>query len=137
MDIIVSFPGGKRINAEVAGFTVETDQPVSLGGQGAAPAPYDLFLVSIATCAAIYVLGFCQARNITTEGLAVVQRSNMDPTTKLLRAVRIEITLPTGFPGKYRAAIVRAAEGCKVKRTLAAAPSFEVVVSEPEARSVA
>ena len=137
MDIVVSFPGGKRINAEVAGFTVETDQPVSLGGKGSAPAPYDLFLVSLATCAAIYVLGFCQARTIPTDGLALVQRTEVDPTTKLVRSVRIEITLPFGFPDKYRAAIVRAAEGCKVKRTMETPPSFEVVVSNPEVRSVA
>ncbi len=137
MDIVVSFPGGKRINAQVEGFTVETDQPVSLGGQGAAPAPYDLFLGSLATCAAIYVLGFCQARNIPTDGLALVQHSEMDPGTKLASRVRIEITLPIGFPEKYKEAIVRAAEGCKVKRTMQAPPSFEVVAVEMPVRSVA
>jgi hypothetical protein len=42
-------------------------------------------------------------------------------------------SLPPGFPDRYRAAIVRAAESCKVKKTIAAAPSFEVVVADAQA----
>ncbi|HTM43306.1 MAG TPA: OsmC family protein [Polyangiaceae bacterium] len=129
MDIQVSFPGGKRVNAQVGNFVIETDQPPEFGGNGAAPAPYDLFLASIGTCAGIYVLGFCQARGIPTEGLRLLQHNELDPTSKLLRTVRLELSLPPGFPEKYRAAIVKAAEGCKVKKTLASAPSFEVVVT--------
>src|SRR5690242_16184098 len=73
-DTEVTFPGGKRVAANVAGRVIRTDQPASLGGEDSAPAPFDLFLASIATCAGIYVLGFCQARNLSTEGLAVRQR---------------------------------------------------------------
>src|SRR5215471_4208280 len=60
MDIEVSFPGGKRVDAQVGEFAIRTDQPEALGGAGTAPTPYDLFLASLATCAGIYVLGFCQ-----------------------------------------------------------------------------
>jgi putative redox protein len=126
MNIDVSFPGGKRVNAQLGEFEIETDQPEELGGAGSAPAPYDIFLASLATCAGIYVLGFCQARGIPTEGLRVTQRHEFDPDTKLVRRVRIELHLPAGFPEKYRAAIVRTAEGCKVKKTLTAPPVFEV-----------
>lgn len=38
----------------------------------------------------------------------------------------LEIVLPRSFPEKYRAAVVRAAEGCKVKKTILAAPDVEV-----------
>jgi ribosomal protein S12 methylthiotransferase accessory factor len=126
MDIQVSFPGGKRVDAHLGEFEISTDQPEELGGAGAAPPPYDLFLASLATCAGIYVLGFCQARGIDTEGLRLTQRHDYDPDTKLVRRVRIELCLPPDFPEKYRAAIVRAAENCKVKKTLAAPPAFEV-----------
>lgn len=125
-DIEVTFPGGKRVDANLAGRVIRTDQPASLGGEDSAPAPFDLFLASIATCAGIYVLGFCQARNLSTEGLALRQRVDIDPETKLPRRVRIEIDLPHGFPERYRTAITRAAENCKVKKTIAAAPIFEV-----------
>jgi hypothetical protein len=39
----------------------------------------------------------------------------------------MEVTLPASLPEKYRVAIVRAAEGCKVKKTIAASPLIEVV----------
>lgn len=128
-DIEVSFPGGKRVDARVGEFVVRTDQPATLGGNGSAPAPFDLFLASIATCAGIYVLGFCQARGLPTEGLGLRQHVDVDPATKLPTRVRLELTLPPGFPEKHRKPIVRAAEGCKVKKTIAAAPAFEVVVT--------
>jgi ribosomal protein S12 methylthiotransferase accessory factor len=132
MDIEVTFPGGKRVNAEVGRFQVKTDQPSELGGAESAPAPYDLFLASLATCAGIYVLGFCQARGISTQGLRLTQRHEYDPQTKLVSRVRIDLHLPADFPEKYRASIVRTAEGCKVKKTLAAPPIFEVeLASDP------
>ena len=129
MDIVISFPGGKRVDAHVGDFVVRTDQPASLGGADAAPSPFDLFLASIATCAGIYVLGFCQARGLSTEGLAIRQHVDLDPETKLPRRIALEIALPPGFPEKYRTAIVRAAEGCKVKKTIAAQPAVDVVVA--------
>lgn len=133
VDIEVTFPGGKRVDAKVGGFVVHTDQPADAGGDGSAVAPFDLFLASLATCAGIYVLGFCQARGLATEGVSLRQQVDLDATTKLPARIRLELTLPRTFPEKYRAAVVRAAEGCKVKKTLAAAPLIEVVVAQPGA----
>jgi ribosomal protein S12 methylthiotransferase accessory factor len=132
-DIRVTFPGGKRVDAQVGAYVVRTDQPVEGGGTGSAVAPFDLFLASLATCAGIYVLGFCQARGLDTEGLALRQRVEVDAATKLPSRVLLELTLPPSFPEKYRTAVVRAAEGCKVKKTIAAAPLIDVVVTGGEA----
>jgi putative redox protein len=130
MDIEVTFPGGKRVDAQVGAHVVRTDQPVSAGGEDGAPAPFDLFLASIATCAGIYVLGFCQARGLSTEGIALKQSVELDEATHLPQSVRITLTLPPAFPDKYRSAIVRAAEGCKVKKTILAQPTFEFGLAE-------
>lgn len=132
MDIRVSFPGGKRVDAELGGRVIATDQPPDLGGADSAPAPFDLFLASIATCAGIYMLGFCQARGLATEGLGLSQHVEYDPESKLPRHVKLELTLPPAFPEKYRSAIVRAAERCKVKQTIAAQPSFEITTQGGE-----
>jgi ribosomal protein S12 methylthiotransferase accessory factor len=135
-EIVLSFPGGKRVDARVGGFVVATDQPAEQGGQGGAPAPFDLFLASIATCAGIYALGFCQARGLATQGLGLVQRAVFDPDTHLPTRVELELTLPEGFPERYRPAIQRAVEGCKVKKTIAAAPVFDVVFASQEVAHV-
>jgi putative redox protein len=126
MDIVVSFPGGQRVDAVLGPFTVHTDQPIVAGGDASAPAPFDLFLTSLATCAGLYVVAFCRARAIPTEGISLVQHVEVDPETHLPRAIRQVVRLPASFPEKYRAAIARAAEGCKVKKAIASAPHIEV-----------
>jgi putative redox protein len=139
MDIQISFPGGKRVDAQLGAHLIQTDQPVAGGGQDGAPAPYDLFLASMGTCAGIYVLGFLQARGLPTAGLGLLQRVEKDPTTGLPSHISFEITLPPGVPEKYRPAVVRAAEQCKVKKTLEAPPEMVVRLSgepAPEAAHV-
>ena len=130
MDIKISFPGGKRVDAELGDLHVQTNQPVEQGGAGSAPAPFDLFLASLATCAGLYILGFCQARSISTDGVQVVQHNRFDPVSHRLEGVELEIGLPPSFPAKYREAVGRAAEGCKVKKTLMSPPAVSVRVSE-------
>jgi len=126
-DIEVTFPGGKRVDARVGRFVLRTDQPVELGGEGSAVAPFDLFLASLATCAGIYVVGFCQARGLSTEGITLRQHVEVDAGTHLPSRIRLELGLPPSFPERYRVAVARAAEGCKVKKTMAAQPVVEVV----------
>ncbi len=130
----ITFPGGKRVDAKVGKHVVHTDQPVDAGGEDTAVAPFDLFLASLATCAGLYVLGFCQARKIPTDGITLRQSVDVDPETKLPARIHLELTLTPSFPEKYRTAVMRAAEGCKVKKTLAAAPVVEVVLATEAAR---
>ncbi len=125
-DLVVTFPGGKRVNAEFRGLVMETDQTVENGGQASAPEPYSLFLASIGTCAGIYVLSFCQARGLPTEGLTLTQRMEFDPVTHVLKGVDLDIHVPPGFPAKYHDALVRAADGCAVKKAIQAKPEFRV-----------
>jgi putative redox protein len=127
-DIEVTFPGGKRVDARLGPFILCTDQPPELGGDGSAPSPFDLFLTSLATCAGLYVLGFCRARDIPTDDITLHQRVEVDEITHLPKCISLTLDLPASFPEKYRAAVVRAAEGCKVRKTIAAAPKFEIVV---------
>ncbi len=104
-------------------------QPVEAGGEGSAPTPFDYFLASLGTCAGIYVLSFCQQREIATEGLALTQRMELATTgdgKKKLSKGAIEITLPPGFPEKYLNAVVKAAELCAVKKAIMDPPEFAI-----------
>ena len=125
MDMEIYFPGKKRVYARYKGFVVETDQPVEAGGDNSAPAPVDLFLLSIGTCAGYYVLSFLQQRGLSTEGAGVVLRREVDPGTHLPSKISLEIKLPADFPDKYRDAVIRAAEQCAVKRALENPPAFD------------
>jgi putative redox protein len=125
MDIRVTFPGGKRVDAQLGRHVIHTDQPPAQGGNDEAPAPFDLFLASLGTCAGIYVLGFCQARGLSTDAIELVQRHETDETGHLTK-VTLDILLPPSFPEKYRVAVARAAENCRVKKALAAPPEIAV-----------
>jgi ribosomal protein S12 methylthiotransferase accessory factor len=126
MEFEVYFPGNKRVYADFGGFTVETDQPLTGGGDGSAPAPFDLFLASLATCAGIFVLGFMQQRRLSTEGTRIRMRTHHDPEKHLVAKIDLDIDLPADFPEHYREAVIRAAELCTVKRHLADPPAFAV-----------
>ena len=129
MEMKVTFPGGEKVNAELNGRIIPTDQPVGVSGDGSAPTPFDYFLASLGTCAGIYVLSFCRHRQIATEGLALTQRMEFAATAdgkRRLAKVAMEITLPDGFPEKYRNAVVKAAELCSVKKVLSDPPEFEI-----------
>lgn len=128
----VNFPGGKRVNANYKGFSVETDQPKNEGGDGTAPAPFDLFLASMGTCAGVFIVFFCESRNIPTENIHLTLRFENNAKTHLMEKIDIDIHLPPAFPDKYRKAVVRAAEMCTVKRNLMAPPIIRVnAISQP------
>jgi ribosomal protein S12 methylthiotransferase accessory factor len=116
------------VDATFGNHVVRTDQGPEHGGEGAFPEPFDVFLASLATCAGAYVLGFCLARGISTDGIEVIQRHRFADDTHRLERVELELSLPASFPEKYRAAVLRAAEGCKVRKSLAMPPDVQVTL---------
>jgi putative redox protein len=128
----ITFDGGKIVTAHSHGHKIVTDQPLDNGGGNTAPAPYDLFLASIGTCAGIYVKSFCDNRNIPTEGIKIIQSHEWNEETGLPVNIKLDIKLPEGFPEKYKASLIHVAELCKVKKTIANPPEFEIFTSKNE-----
>jgi ribosomal protein S12 methylthiotransferase accessory factor len=126
-EMIVSFGGGKKVNAEFNGFTIHTDQATYAGGEGSAPEPFALFLASIGTCAGIFVLSFCQSRGIPTEGIRIVQSHFVKESGRGIGKIELAIELPPEFPDKYKDAVINAANLCAVKKHIQDPP--EIVVT--------
>jgi putative redox protein len=125
MEMIIDFPGNSRVDAHFGNFTVATDQlPVA-----SAPSPFEIFLASIGTCAGIYVLGFCQQRQLPTDGIRIVERIDYNTVTRMVDTIGLEIQVPSGFPEKYRDSLIRSAELCAVKKHLEKPPRFEITTS--------
>jgi putative redox protein len=129
VDIQVRSAGGKRVEALIKDFTVMTDQSVKAGGEGSAPAPFDLFLASLATCAGIYVYEFCIPRNIPVDDITITMHTERSHETGMLTTVDIDVHLPADFPKKYEAAVVRAVDLCAVKKHLAKPPPIHTKVN--------
>lgn len=129
MDMKITFPGGKKVNAEFNGFTHKTNQAITSGGEGSAPEPFALFLASIGTCAGIYVLGFCQQRGIDTKGMEIIQSMNFNLTSGMIDKIELSIVLPDGFPDKYKKAVINSANLCAVKKHLETPPQFSIITT--------
>ncbi len=125
MDIKVTFDGNKKVNALVGNHIVCTDQPLNGGGEDSAPSPFELFLASMATCAGIFVKGYCDNRNIPADGITLTQTHEFDEKG-LATKIDIIVHLPKDFPEKYIDSVVNVANLCKVKKQLLAVPEMTV-----------
>ncbi|MFC2101207.1 OsmC family protein, partial [Bacteroidota bacterium] len=93
-----------------------------------APAPFDLFLASIATCSGIYVKSFCRSRNIDTSNITLIQRHSYNQEKRLIDQIEIEVHLPEDFPEKYKPMIQNVIDQCAVKKHLMNPPEFSIKV---------
>ena len=125
----ITFDGGKVITAHLNGHTIRTDQSLKGGGTNTAPAPYDLFLASIGTCAGIYVKSFCDQRGISTENMKIIQSMEFDPAKGVPSVIKLDIQVPADFPEKYKDAMINVASLCAVKKTINSAPGFEITTT--------
>lgn len=126
MDMKIYFPGNKRVDVDYRGFTIRTDQSVKSGGDDTAPAPFDLFLASIGSCSGIYVLSFCQSRNIPTDDITINLAIDYDNQKKLIGTITITVQLPDDFPEHYIKPLLRAAEFCAVSKHLYDPPAIKL-----------
>lgn len=126
MDMIITFDGNKKVNAEYRGHVIKTDQSERAGGDGSAPEPFSLFLASIGTCAGIYAKSFCDQREIPTEGLRIVQSMEYDHQEGRISGIKLRIELPEEFPDKYKKALIASVNLCAVKRHLQNPPDIKV-----------
>jgi ribosomal protein S12 methylthiotransferase accessory factor len=130
MKMEVYFEGKKKVNAIYNGIVIKTDQPAEAGGEGSAPAPFDLFLASIGTCAGIYVKSFCDQRGIPTDKIRIYQSLKYDVRKQLISEINLDIKLPEDFPEKYKEAVVNVANLCAVKKHLLDPPQINVQITE-------
>ena len=124
----IVFPGGKRVDAVYKGFTIKTDQSKRTGGEETAPQPFDLFLASIGTCTGIYVVYFCEKRDIPVEDIELVLKKEKNEETKMVEKISIEIKLPPEFPDKYKKALIKSAEKCAVTKHLYDPPKITLTI---------
>ena len=128
MEMIIDFPNGQKVTAKFQGFQVTTDQPIESGGENTAPDPFSLFLSSIGTCTGIYVLRFCQERNLPTEGLNLMLKTQWNEKKSLISTIDITIKTGNNFPDKYKKTLIKVANLCTVKRHLKKPPIINITI---------
>ena len=127
MSIKITFTGNKKIDAYQDSFVVHSDQKKEDGGNESAPTPFNYFLISIALCAGHYINEFCNKRNISTDGITLIQKTVHDNEKKRIAKLITEIHLPETFPEKYKSAVINAANTCAVKKYIENPFEFETI----------
>ena len=126
MQVKVRFLDNLRLEASFDDFTVISDQPIRYKGDGTAPGPFDYFLASSALCAAYFAKAYCNARDIPTEDMSIVQDNIVDPENRYQQTFKIRAEPPEGISEKDRIGIIRAMDRCTVKRVIKNGLGFEV-----------
>jgi len=128
MEIKINFTGNKKMDAVFEDYVIKCDQPLDNDGDASAPSPYDYFLASTALCAGYFVKAYCDSRNLSVEGIKLLQNNNRDTQNKYKQIIDIQIQFPESFSQKDKDGIVRAIQGCSVKKTIQEVPEFKISI---------
>jgi len=124
-EMVIRFPGGKRVDADYHGFTIKTDQSVQDGGENSAPTPSALFFAAIGACTGLYALNFCEKRHIDPGRVKMTVELQLHPKTHMVEKIIFKTDLPPEFPEKYTTALERSMGLCYVKKHFEQPPQFE------------
>ncbi|KAF0196980.1 MAG: hypothetical protein FD169_652 [Bacillota bacterium] len=113
---------GSKANAHFRDLVLET-------GTGS-PSPFELFIASLGTCAALTAAGYCRKKGLSAEGLKINIDVERHPDTRLASEIKMEFVIPAGFPQEEIAPLVELAGDCFVKKHLYTAPQFTTAVTQ-------
>jgi len=133
LEINVSLDGNKCVSAQVGNHIIKTDQPVRHGGEDSAPAPFELFMASIGSCAGFFVQEYCASKGVDTEGISITLKKQKNEDGELTGFITC-INIPDSLPKKYHSILKNVAKQYTVKKAIMSGP--ELVVETASVPSV-
>ena len=123
----VRFVSGESYEASVRGHRVLVDQPAGAGGQDDAPTPTELFVASLATCAAFYAGRYLTRHGYGRDGLTVSASFDMaSDRPARVSGIRLTVQAPADLPASRRPALYAVVSHCTVHNSLASPPSVAI-----------
>lgn len=113
---------GNKANAEFRDVVLETG--------GGAPSPFEFFIASLGTCAALTAAGYCRKKGLNAEGLKINIDVERHSETRLATEFKMEFVIPAVFPQEEIAPLVEAAGDCFVKKHLYTPPKFTTTITQ-------
>lgn len=129
MKIEIKLLEGQKLQANFGELQIISAQSVSMGGDESYPEPFDYFLASMPLCAGFYIRKFCEARDISTQGISLIQEHSTIGEDKYHKRFAIKVSLPEEFPEIYKKALLAAANTCTVKKVIQAMPEFDIQIA--------
>lgn len=133
-EVVVGHLGGDRYRMVVRGHGVTVDQPVDAGGTDEGPTPTELFVGSLATCAAFFAGRFLRRHLSSDQDFWIEARFAMGDRPSRVSRVEIDLVLPAGIPPAVRDGALAAAERCTVHASILT--PLEIRIAAPEREPV-
>ena len=128
--IAVRHEAGDRFWISIRGHDVLVDQPPPASGD-AGPTPTELFVASLAACAAFYARRFLARHGLPDGALAVRSTFAWAPDHSRLSAIELRVEIPEGVPEELEPALLRAVERCTVHESIRHAPFVTCEIATP------
>ena len=125
-EIQVGHKEGDLFEIGIRGHLLHVDQPLENGGGDAAPTPTELFVASLASCAAFYVRRYLARHDLPTGGLSVTATFSMAEGPARVGEIGVVVTVPRGVPVERRRALLAVAKHCTVHNTLEQPPEVSI-----------
>ncbi len=122
MTAITKVHGPTGTATEIDGYTLITEPPVAAGGSGEYPPATRMAVAAMLNCIFSGFTAFCKKREIPTEGLQMAFNGNIEDG--VYDKMNLTLTLPSGFPDKYRDTLARVVETCTVKKIMQNLPEI-------------
>ncbi|MEA2035963.1 MAG: OsmC family protein [Nanoarchaeota archaeon] len=102
---------------KIGNYPLKIDVPAEMGGKDRALTPPQIFLASIASCTAAFLVKYCKTAAIDTTGLKVTLEFDKVENPVRLTNFKIKIDLPNA-PEEKKKAILKAAGYCPVHESI-------------------
>ncbi|MBC6445842.1 OsmC family protein [Actinokineospora xionganensis] len=122
--------GDDRFQIQTRGHVVLADQPRGDDGVEVGPTPVELFVMSLATCAAHYAAGYLRHQGLPQEDLRVECRWTMRADPPRVGRVELTVVAPVPLDADRTAALLAAVDHCTVQNSLRQPPEVRVAVAE-------
>ncbi|WP_460529234.1 OsmC family protein [Flindersiella endophytica] len=125
----VTFAEGEAYDIEVRGHRLRVDQP-RYQGTDSAPTPVELFVASLASCAAYYAGRYLVRHNYPRAGLSVRGEFTMAETGPArIESVRLTVRLARDLPPERVNALRAVVSHCTVHNSLRTTPQVDIEIS--------
>ena len=116
----------KKLEMEIRGHKVMTDQTINGGGDDTAPTPTEFMIASLAACIGVYAVNYAESRNVPLDSLTVdVETERAKNPTRISR-FDLTVTIPPSFPQDHHKKLLRVMHYCMVHNTMQNPPEVNI-----------